>query len=210
MDTRKIIDITLPIENGMAIYPGNKPVEISSWHSIDRGDSSNLSSVCFGSHTGTHIDAPFHGSMDGKTLREISLSVFVGKCKVFDLSACEKCVKKEDLENKNIEEGDRVLLKTQNSIRGLTEFYDDYVFLDGDAAEYLASKGVVLVGIDSLSIKERGSKDNRPHSALLSKDIAIIEGLSLKNAPEGEYELLCLPLSLDIDGAPARVVLISK
>jgi len=210
VENKKIIDISLPVKTGMTIYPGNAPVLISSWHSIQKGDSSNLSLLSLGSHTGTHIDAPFHGHMEGKTLGQIPLSVFVGKCKVFDFESSKEAVTLEDIKSRQIEKGDRILLRTSNSVRGMDTFYDDYVYLSGEAAEYLAEKEVVLVGIDSLSIKQRGSKDNRPHSALLSKDIPIIEGLNLKDVSSGEYELYCLPLSVDIDGAPARVVLIDN
>lgn len=205
-----IIDISLPIKTGMAVYPGNAPVDISTWHSIEKGDSSNLSRIDLGSHTGTHIDAPFHNDMKAKTLSKIPLNVFFGKCKVFDFSILEKCIRVEDLKQKKIESSDRILLKTSNSLRGLEEFYDNYVYLDGDGAEYLSQLGVILVGIDSLSIKQRGSSDNRPHSALLSKDIPIIEGINLKEVSEGEYIISAFPLSLDIDGAPMRAVLIKE
>lgn len=206
----RIIDISLPIKTNMVVYPGNAPVDISVWHSIGKGDSSNLSRIDLGSHTGTHIDAPFHNDPSGKTLGQIPLQIFFGRCKVFDFSNSQKCVSLEDLRSKDIKKGDRILLKTSNSFRGLEEFYDDYVYLDGDGAEYLAEQGVLLVGIDSLSIKQRGSKDNRPHSALLSKDIPIIEGINLKEVSEGEYIISAFPISVDIDGAPIRAVLIKK
>ena len=206
----KIIDISLPIKTGMVVYPGNAPVNISVWHDINKGDSSNLSRIDLGSHTGTHIDAPFHNDPNAKTLGKIPLEIFFGRCKVFDFTTSERCISLEDIKNKDIKKGDRILFKTSNSLRGLEEFYDNYVYLDGDGAEYLAEQGVLLVGIDSLSIKQRGSKDNRPHSALLSKDIPIIEGINLKEVSEGEYIISAFPISVDIDGAPIRAVLIKK
>jgi arylformamidase len=155
-------------------------------------------------------------------LDKIPLEHFVGPCRVLDFSEREgESVTREMLEEKNIsaqggsalggKTEERILLKTRNSLRGFKEFYDDYVFLDGDAAEYLAGLGVILVGIDSLSIKKRGGADQRPHTALLSKNIPIIEGLDLSSIDEGEYELVCLPLNFtDIDGAPARAVLFER
>jgi arylformamidase len=143
-------------------------------------------------------------------LDSIPFETFIGPCRVLDFSNEEgKAVTKKFLETKYIKKGERILFKTKNSLRGFETFYDDYIFLSGDAAEYLASLEVLLVGIDSLSVKERGSKDNRPHTALLSKNIPILEGVNLKDVEEGEYELICPPLKfLDIDGSPTRAVLL--
>jgi arylformamidase len=117
----------------------------------------------------------------------------------------------EFLKSKKIQTGERILLKTKNSIRGFKEFYNDYIYLDGNSADYLAELKVLLVGIDSLSIKKRGGADHRPHTSLLSKNIPIIEGLDLSSVAEGEYELFCLPLNFtDIEGGPARAVLIER
>lgn len=207
----KIIDISLPLNNDTPIYPGNVPLSVSIHHSMPEY-ATQLSSITFGSHTGTHIDAPAHAVEGALTLDKISLENFIGQCRVLDFSKeIGEAVMKEMLANKNIKKDERILLKTKNSLRGFKEFYDDYVYLDGDAADYLAGLGVMLVGIDSLSIKKRGSSDQRPHTSLLSKNIPIVEGLNLASVSEGEYELICLPLNFtDIDGAPARAVLIER
>ena len=169
-----------------------------------------------------HIDAPGHAIAGAPYLDKIPLETFIGACRVLDFSEEDgECITKEMLLKKNIparphhgsgaggKKGERILLKTRNSIRGFQEFYNDYVYLDGDAADYLANIGVMLVGIDSLSIKKRGGSDHRPHVSLLSKNIPIIEGLNLFPVQEGEYQLICLPLNFtDIDGAPARAVLV--
>jgi arylformamidase len=184
-------------------------------------DSSASSSITFGSHTGTHIDAPAHVMEGGLSIDKIPLENFVGLCRVFDFSeesgeAITKQMLKGKLEKIFLsasggKKGERILLKTKNSLWGFKEFYEDYVYLDGDAAEYLAGLDVLLVGIDALSIKKRGGKDNRPHTALLSKNIPIVEGLNLSSVAEGEYELFCLPLNFTgIDGASARAILIEK
>ena len=102
------------------------------------------------------------------------------------------------------------MLKTKNSSRGFDVFYDDYVFLSPEGADYLADMGVALVGIDSLSIKQRGSPDNTPHTLLLSNSIPIIEGLVLSSVEASEYTLCAFPLAfVGIDGSPIRAVLIS-
>ena len=207
----KIIDISLPLDNNTPIYPGNMPLSLSVHHAMPE-HATHLSSITFGSHTGTHIDAPSHAIPGGKNLDDLSLNIFIGTCRVLDFSDnTEEAVTLDFLKNKNIKPGERILLKTKNSVRGFREFYDDYIYLDGDAAEYLSSLPLLLVGIDSLSIKKRGGEDQRPHTALLQKNIPIIEGLDLASVSEGEYELFCLPLKfIGIEGSPARAILIEK
>jgi arylformamidase len=207
----RIIDISLQLNSNTPIYPGNVPLSISAHHTMPEY-TTRLSSITFGSHTGTHVDAPAHAIESAPALDKIPLETFVGGCRVLDFSKEEgEAVNKNFLESKNIKSGERILLKTKNSIREVKEFYDDFVYLDGDGADYLANLGIALVGIDSLSIKKRGSKDERPHTALLSKNIPIVEGLNLREVSEGEYELFCLPLNFtDIDGAPARAILIQR
>ncbi len=207
----KIIDISLPLNNETPIYPGNVPLSISMHHSMPEY-ATHLSSIIFGSHTGTHIDAPAHAIEGAVTLEKIPLGHFIGECRVLDFSNDRgEAVTKQMLQSKNIKSGERILLKTRNSIRGFEKFYEDYIYLDGDAAGYLSSLPVLLVGIDSLSIKKRGGPDQRPHTALLARNIPILEGLNLDQPAEGSYELICLPLNFTgIEGAPARAVLIER
>ncbi len=207
----KIIDISLPLHNDTPIYPGNVPLSVAVHHAMPE-HATHLSTITLGSHTGTHIDAPAHCINGSLTLDQLPLENFIGACRVLDFSTEEgEAVTLEFLESKYIKQGERILLKTKNSARGFKEFYDDYVYLDGDAADYLALLGVMIVGIDSLSIKKRGGSDQRPHNSLLVKNIPIIEGLDLSAVAEGEYELVCLPLKfIGIEGSPARVVLIER
>lgn len=210
----KIYDISISINNNTSIYPGNAPVVISDYARIPES-SSNLSKIEIGSHTATHIDAPFHVDNDGVKLDKIPLDYFIGSAKVFDFSYRQsgEAVLVEDFEKSDLQinNGDRILVKTSNSERGYDEFYEDFVYISGEAAEFLAKKGVILFGIDYLSVKQKGSDDNRPHTEFLSRNIPIIEGLNLKEVSEGEYQLFCPPLKIDnIDGAPARAILIDN
>jgi len=207
----KIIDISLPLNNNTPVYPANVPLSVHTHHEMPEY-ATKLSSIIFGSHTGTHIDAPAHAVEGGLTLDKLPLTNFLGICRVLDFSKnTDEAITKEMLQSKNIKTGERILLKTRNSVRGFKEFYDDYVYVDGDAADYLASLDVLLVGIDSLSIKKRGGPDQRPHTSLLKKNIPILEGLTMPSVVEGEYELICLSLNFtDIEGSPARAVLIER
>ena len=201
---KEIIDISLPLTTETIIYPGNPRLEIQEV----RGASSIHSKITFGSHTGTHIDAPRHVIPNRGGIEVFTLEQMVGPAIVIDCTSATEKVTRQDLVDVPINKGARILLKTQNSLRGFETFRDDYVYLDGDCAEWLAQIGVVLVGIDYLSIKQRGGNDHRPHTALLEKNIVILEGIDLSRVEAGEYTLVCLPLLLPgIDGAPARVVL---
>lgn len=205
MKIKNIIDISLEIKEGATVYPGNPEVHIQEY----KGTTSVHSKISFGTHTGTHVDSPRHVFDDGVGVDQMDLGSFIGKCKVFDFSQAKKLVSLEDIKTKNIEAGDRILLKTSNSARGFDSFYDDYVYLSGDAADYLAKMQVKLVGIDYFSIKKRGGDDHRPHTSLLEKEIAIIEGINLREVSDGEYFLSAAPLKITQgDGAPARAVLI--
>lgn len=202
---KKIIDISLALKEGMIIYPDNPPLTIED----ASGPTSSRSILTIGTHTGTHIDAPRHVFKDGKGIDKIPLARYVGTCRVLDLTKAKGAITISDLEKFRIKKGERILAKTHNSKRGFKTFYDDYVCLDGDAADYLVKKEIVLFGIDSLSVKKRGSTDHRAHLSLLKKDIVIFEGLDLSKAPAGSYIFVGLPLKLgDIDGAPARAILI--
>jgi arylformamidase len=202
----EIIDISLPITDGMPVYPGTADTHIKAVAS--GSGQSVLSEIQMTSHAGTHIDAPLHAVPSAPSLNQLELEIFYGPARVLDLTDCKTAVEVADLEAKGVMPGERILLKTSNSNRGFKTFYDDYVYLSADAAEYLGQLGVKLVGIDSLSIKKRGDKDNTSHTALLSRSIPIIEGLNLKDVDEGEYTLAAFPIALQADGAPTRAVLI--
>lgn len=204
----EIIDISLPIYEGMPVYPGTGETKVQEVKS--QTGTSVLSRLEMSSHTGTHVDAPAHTVDAGLKLSQLDLAVFYGPARVVDMTACRQAVMTEDLQAKSIKAGERILLKTSNSNRGFKDWYDDYVYLDPQAAEYLAQTGVALVGIDSLGIKKRGEPDNTSHTALQSRQIPILEGLNLKNATEGQYTLAAFPIALQNDGAPARAVLIKE
>ncbi len=202
---KKIIDISLPIYDGMIMYPGNPEAKITK----KSGTTTIHSEITVGSHTGTHVDMPAHVFKNGKTLDQISLSKFIGNARVLDFSRVKEAITIQDLKKHGIKKDERILVKTNNSKRGFKKFYDDYVYLDGDAADYLAKKGIALFGIDSLSVKKRGGSDLRPHTSFLKKNIPIVEGLNLKNVKEGDYFFVCLPPAFQkIDGSPARAVLL--
>lgn len=206
MNYSKIIDISIPINKHTVVYPGNPAVEIEELKSQSSG--SIISKITLGTHTATHVDAQKHVIDGGKSLDDIELTSFIGKCRVVDCIKDQDAVSLETVEKANIQKGERILLKTTNSLRGFRTFYEDFIYVSPEAALYLSEK-VRLIGIDYFSIKQKGSKDNRPHTSFLEKNIPIIEGIDLSQVEEGIYTLVALPLKLTArDGAPVRAVLL--
>ncbi len=210
MSSSRIYDISTPVRSGGVVYPGNPEIHIEPQQSIARGASANVSSVAFGSHTGTHVDAAKHFVDDGETVDRIPLGKLIGPAVLLVFPDELMSVGAADLERQDIGAHTRVLLRTRNSsFVSEPEFVKDYTYLAPDGAEYLVRRGVDLVGIDYLSIDQFHSAHHRTHLTLLKQNVVIVEGLDLSEPPPGVYQLICLPLRLaGLDAAPARAVLI--
>jgi arylformamidase len=193
----------------MVHWPGDPQVKISRTRSLSKGDTANVSKMQMGSHTGTHMDAPYHFIRSGKTMDQMPLDATLGEARVIEIRDKES-VKPEELKRHIIRRGDRILLKTRNSSRcwKINSFVKDFVYISSDAAKYLARRGIRAVGIDYLSVGGYKKDGALIHRTLLKAGIWIIEGLNLSRARSGKYELICLPLKFwNGDGAPARAVL---
>jgi arylformamidase len=210
---KRIYDVSVPIRDGGLVYPGNPEIHVSLQQSVALGAGANVSSVSFGSHTGTHVDAERHFFDNGMTVDQIPLEVLMGTATVLEFGDDVMSVGKADLQKRDLSGVTRLLLKTRNS-GYLTQdpaFHRDYTYLAPDGAEYLVGLGVKLVGIDYLSIEQFHSGHHRTHLTLLGAKVVIVEGLNLDDISEGQYELYCLPIKLaGCDGAPARAVLVSE
>lgn len=206
----RIFDISLAVSSGGVVYPGNPEIRVEPQQEMAKGGSSNVSHLSFGSHTATHVDAPKHMIAGGAGIDRTPLDALMGPAVLVEFGDDVMAVGEAHLRTKPLSGHTRVLLKTRNSgfIRD-GQFHRDYTYLAPDGAAYLASLGVRLVGIDYLSIEQFHSGHHRTHKTLLGRDIVIVEGLDLSEPAPGVYELRCLPLLLaDLDGAPARAVLI--
>jgi arylformamidase len=205
-------DVSLPLRAGGLVYPGDPPIRIGSHSAIARGDPANVSTLAFGSHTGTHVDAPRHFIEGDASVDQIPLARLIGPALVLDLVGTDPEIEADELKAHDLRDATRILLRTHNSdLLERTEFSSMYRSLAVDGAEYLLGRGVVLVGIDYLSIERFGSEDHPVHHLLLERGVVIVEGLNLSGVPAGSYQLWCLPLRLaGLDGAPARVVLVGR
>jgi len=192
------------------VYPGNPEIRIEPHSEVSKGANSNLSRLAFGSHTGTHVDAPKHFFDAGSTVDRLPLDALIGPARVIEFAPEVRSVSADDLRSRRLDGAERVLIRTRNSTfvtKG--DFHADYTYLAPDGAEYLASLGVCLVGVDYLSVEQFHSGHHKTHRTLLERGIVIVEGLDLSEAEPGDYSFYCLPLRLEgLDGAPARAVLV--
>jgi arylformamidase len=176
---------------------------------MEKGAPNNIANINMGSHTGTHIDAPYHFIRDGATINRMPLNEMIGTARVIEISH-PQYINLEELKENDIRQGERILFKTRNSLRNWSEqpFDEDFVSISKEAADFLAQKALKVIGIDYLSVG--GFKDDGTyiHRTLLGSGAWLIEGLNLSGVKPGKYFLYCLPLKLEPgDGAPARAIL---
>jgi len=207
-----IHDISAVISNDLPVYPGDPGIEIQAVSRISEGAGANVSLLKLGSHTGTHVDPPFHFLDDGPTVDHLPLDVMVGDCYVCSVEA-PHAITARDLDSCGIPGGTpRVLFKTRNSqLWGEGGFRSDYVYLDPDAAGWLVDRGIRLVGVDYLSVERFRSGKHATHLRLLEAGVVVVEGLDLRAVMQGTYFLVCLPLRIrEGDGGPARAILVEQ
>jgi arylformamidase len=205
-------DISVPLKQGMN-YLSIDPVapKIYRYSDVDLGSKVTMTMLEIISHTGTHIDAPRHFIPGGSTISDMALDATIGPARVLEIKDPEK-IKVPELKKHNIKKGERILCKTRNSpmVYESPKFIEDYVYLDVDAAAYLAEKQIVLFGLDCITIGYFKDEESivKTHQSLLSAGIYILEDCALGNVPPGEYELLCLPLLMyHGDAGPSRAIL---
>jgi arylformamidase len=218
----KIIDLSLPIEEGMMTFPTHwhpvVEITILGRHGIEGRETRK---VVLGTHIGTHADAPRHFIPNGQTIDEIPLDVLIGPATVVDFTGCQPLqpIDIADLEQKlHGKIPARLILRTGwSEYFGNLKFYNEYPFLSENAAQWLVEKGVRLIAMDTPSpdnpAHSRGTpKDSPNHKVLLGAEVVLVEYLAnLKSLTAPEVELIVLPLKLKgCDGSPARCVAIEK
>jgi len=202
------IDISIPLKSGMVHWPGDPEVRIERVLAIEHGDKCNVSSIAIGSHTGTHMDPPFHYLPGGTPLDALPFAATIGPARVIEITDPES-VKPEELAPHDIAPGERILLKTRNSpnVWRPDAFAEDFVYISLPAAHYLAERQIGLVGVDYLSVGGYRADGDAIHHALLEAGVWIIEGLNLEGVEPVQYQLICLPIKIhESDGAPARAI----
>lgn len=168
----------------------------------------NFTWLDFGAHAGTHVDAPFYLFADKWTTDQIPLDRLIGPCQVLDLTDVDDEITVTDLRAHKIARP-IVLLRTKNSFDPMKAYNPKHVAMTVEAAAYCIEQGVTTLGYDYQSFERDGK--NEVHHVFLSRSVTLLDNLRLKDAPAGEYLLICLPVKVTgIDGAPARAILIDN
>lgn len=210
MAASKIIDISIPLDEHTPTYSGDPVFRRTVLADFDEtGEGYCLSALSLSAHGGTHIDAPAHFLPKGKTIDQIPARRWLSPAVVLDLTG-DNVVTVSDLEGKGIRTGDAVLLKA-NARRSADAGPDEFTSLTLEAATYLVSRKINLVGIDALSIESYSDPTWPVHKKLLRNNILIMEGLRLGHVKPGRYTLIATPLLITAgDGAPARALLVHR
>jgi arylformamidase len=201
----ELIDISRPLADTTACWPGDVPFSFRLGWTIAGGGSVNVGSIATSVHTATHCDAPFHFDDGGATVDRLPLDTFVGPAWVVDVRGAARWqVRLEGLDFSNTP---RVLFRT-GGWPDTTRFPESIPVMEPGLPDWLADRGVRLIGVDLPSVDPLDSKSLDNHHALGRRGIVIVEGLWLTDVPEGQYELLALPLKIvGADGSPVRAAL---
>lgn len=201
------IDITQPMSNQLAHWPGDIAFtyELAATKKGDEG--ANVGRLEVSCHNGTHIDAPFHYDSDGLKVIDLDLDLYIGKARVIDVSE-KNHIDAAYLQKFNLEGIERLLLHSSLP-NDPTRFPENYPSLAPDIASFLREKGIRLLGIDMPSVDTMDNTAKMTvHQALYENDIYILENAMLDHVTPGDYQLIALPLAIvEGDGSPVRAVL---
>lgn len=205
---RELWDISPPVHAGSPVFPGDARYEQRWAASLGPGCPVNVSTITLSPHTGAHADAPLHYDADGAAIGAIALDPYLGPCRVIHAIGCGALIEWHHLEHRvDASLPPRVLVRTYE--RMPVDRWDGALSAYApDVIERLADLGVRLVGIDTASIDPAESKALDAHQVIRRRNLRVLENLVLDDVPEGDYELIALPLKLTTaDASPVRAVL---
>ncbi len=206
----KIYDLTPKISQRLAVYPGDQAFERKVAMSFKQGNHLDLSSVTTTVHLGAHADAPSHYHAKGVSIEQRALSRYLGLAQVIRVSDLKP---KERVMPQHIRveiSAPRVLIDT-GSFPDPEKWNSDFNSFSPELLTWMADQGVQLVGIDTPSVDPEDSKALESHQILYHRDMAVLEGLILKDVPGGLYTLVALPLPIEGgDASPVRAVLLPQ
>ncbi len=204
---KKLWDISPPVHAGSPVFPGDTAYSQQWVARIGPGCPVNVSAITLSPHVGAHADAPLHYDPEGAAIGAVDLQAFIGRCRVVHAIACGPLVRPEHIAHAMDGLPPRVLVRVYEHMpqdrfdTALPAFAPETVAL-------LADRGVVLIGIDSASIDPAESKALDSHQTIRRRGLRVLENLLLDDVPEGDYELIALPLKLTTaDASPVRAVL---
>ena len=206
----KLWDISPPVGAGTPVFPGDTAYQQVWVARIGPGCPVNVSAITSTPHIGAHADAPLHYDPEGSPIGAVALDAYLGPCRVVHALHADPLVRRAHLAHA-LPDGlpcpPRVLVRTYPRMPAQQWDPALHAFAP-DTVAWLADRGVVLIGIDTASIDPADSKTLDSHQVVRQRGLRVLENLCLDDVPEGDYELIALPLKLmDADASPVRAVL---
>ena len=214
----KIWDISPPVNAGSPVFPGDTAYTQQWVATIAPGCPVNVSAITLSPHTGAHADAPLHYDPEGLAIGAVDLQTFIGPCRVIHAIGCGPLLEWRHIEHAlgdpSLGEApgpgavpERVLVRVYEHMPQ-NGFDNALPAFAPETVERLADLGVRLIGIDSASIDPADSKPLPSHQVIRQRGLRVLENLLLDDVPEGDYELIALPLKLTTaDASPVRAIL---
>ncbi len=203
-----IYDITRTVTSQTPVWPGDHPYTVETILRIEDGASVNLTTLTLSPHTGSHADAAFHTERDGVHPAGENLDAYMGIARVITVSKWDGALLPTDFSEGALDGVQRLLIHSQVSEMPGDQWPDEFPYLSIELIQRLAGQGGRLVGLDSPSVDAFDSKALPCHHALRRLGMVNLENLCLVGVPDGDYELIALPLKLDLTCAsPVRAVL---
>jgi len=199
-------DISPIVSPEAPIFPGDEPYRLRWTARLAPGCPVNLSAITMSPHVGAHADAPLHYANDAAAIAEVPLDTYLGRCRVIHAIGATPLITVEHLRRAEAGLPARVLVRCCE--RADTVWNPAFTAYAPEAIEWLAARGVRLIGIDTPSVDPADSKLLDSHQQLLRHDLRVLENLVLDDVPEGDYELIALPLKLQgACASPVRAIL---
>lgn len=205
---KRIWDISPPVDEHAAVFPGDTRYSQRLHFALDANCPVNVHAITLSPHTGAHADAPMHYAAGALAIGAVDLHPYLGTCRVIHCIGSVGLVDLADVQHA-LESGaalpQRVVFRTRQVA---TQSWESFAALAPELLAYLASKNVALVGIDTPSVDPATSQTLDAHKTLLHHNLRVLENLVLDDVPEGDYELIALPLKLmHADASPVRAIL---
>ncbi len=203
-----LYDLSPPLHAGLPVWPGDTPFALERTWQLGPGCPVNVSRLVMSTHSGAHADAPLDYDAHGSDSAGSALTPYLGPCSVIDVSA--PAARSGRVEPGAIGAGalaERVLLRTYAGVAP-AHWDSAYACVAPETIDWLADRGVMLIGVDTPSLDPETSKTLDAHHRVCARGMAILEGLLLHEVPPGRYELIALPLRIaGADASPVRAVL---
>lgn len=201
------IDITRPMDETLVTWPGRARPLLRWEKRIATGNPCNVSFWQLSAHSGTHMDAPLHFIAEGKSIEQIAPEVFLGECKVIDLTSTSAPM--DENTARRSAGARRLIVKTGHSKLHPDGRYEPHdALLNEQASSALLDGGLILIGTDRLSVDDSRGESFRLHHLFLGAGCVIVEGLDLAEVEEGSHDLFAAPLRFSgAEASPIRALL---